>query len=247
MIGTTQAVIDWGRNYISDPKTRTKSIREEEIGRTSTPISQRETFYLKRPAIGSVFLYVEPYLYSATASLTTASSTDKVFMYNATLQSCTFPIDGVKSIRPAQFKPVLANYEYTESLPYAYSDTELAEFLPQSVGYLNNNYALSYTYTGTGTSFDMGTITENDKDIIARSLALLVRRSYVSEQMRRGLGVAFKGPMAAIDSKSQLNAFVKDTAQLENSIKVKIDQDKISGSNAGGQSVDIYSEDVVDS
>ncbi len=243
MITSTQNVLDWSRNYIPDYKTRTKTVRGEELGRTTIATTDREVFYIKHQAIGSVFLYIEPYRYSSCGSLKTASTLSKVFMFNATLQKCTIASKTDRPLRPAQFKPVLADYEYNDPQLYAYSDTELVEFLSTAVQYLNNNYGLSFTYTGTGTSLDIGTITDAEREVMSRGLALLVRRNFVAEQMRRGLGVAFKGPIAAIDSKTQLNAYNAETNRLEASLRDKIDSDLTAG---GAVSVlPVYNEDIV--
>lgn len=246
MNATTQAILDWSRTYIADPKTRNESLREFEIGRTTVATDQRETFYLKHPAVSSVTLYIDPYFYSSTATLKTAAATDMVFMYNATLQQCIIPSTSDTSIRPTQHKPVLANYEYSRSLPYVYSDTELVGMLPQASTYLNNRYLFSYSYTGTIDNFTLSAISISDQDILSRSLAIVVRKSYVSEQMKNGLGVAFKGPMAAIDSKTQLNAYLKETSQLEQSIADEVENDKLASVGAGGAVIDLYDETVVD-
>jgi hypothetical protein len=233
------------RGYIPDPITRIKVIRNEEIGRLSNPTTLRETFYIKHPAIGSVSLYVDPYTYSSTASLKTSATTDRVFLYNATLQSCTFPKSADKSIRPAQFKLVYASYEYTEKIPYIFSNEELVSFLPNAISYLNNNFSKTFVYiTGTISTFTVN-ISDNDgMELIARSLAVIVRKYYASEQMRYGLGVAFKGPMTSIDSKTQLNVYNDITNKLEQSIKDLIDEEKLK-SGGSGQTVDIYNEDDV--
>jgi hypothetical protein len=62
--------------------------------------------------------------------------------------------------------------------------------------------------------------------------------------MRYGLGVAFKGPMTSIDSKTQLNVYNDITNKLEQSIKDLIDEEKLK-SGGSGQTVDIYNEDNV--
>jgi hypothetical protein len=247
VIANTQSVLDWSRNYIPDQKNRIKTIRNEELGRTTVATTEREAFYIKHQAVGSVFLYIEPYRYTACPSLGTSSiaSLAKVFMYNATLQSCIIAKKADAAMRPGQFKPVLADYEYTEPQMYSYSDTELVEYLPPAIQYLANNYGVSITYTGTGTSLDVGTLTDAEQEIIARGLALLVRRNFVAEQMRRGLGVSFRGPIAAIDSKTQLNAYNSETDRLEESIKIKVDYSALTGGSA--QAIDLYGEDVVTS
>lgn len=243
---TAQNLVDWSRRYIPDRKTQLFSVRDEEIGRTTLPTTQRESFYLKRPAIGSVFLYVEPYVYSASSTLLAAAATDMVFLYDATLQKCTFPSSSDPSIRPAQFKPVTAEYEYTKRIPHVYTDEELVGFLPAAIAYLNNNYSTNYSYTGTISTFVPAFTSDSVTDIVSRSLAVLVRKTFVSEQMKHGLGVAFRGPMAAIDSKSQLKVYQDETQKLEQSIVDKIDNDKI-GAATGGSAIDIYDESVVES
>ena len=242
--GTTQSVLDWSRKYIPDHKSRLKSVRSEEIGRTALPTGQRETFYLKQQVLGSVFLYIDPYKYSVTASLGAASSTDRVFMFNATLQSCTLP-DGSAdpSIRPDQYKPVLAEYEYTQNYPYMYSDIELVEFLGPAVSYLNNTFGYSFTSSGTISTFEPVYSTNAEKEILAKGLAVIVRNSYADEQVRKGFGVAFRGPMAAIDSKSALKEYNAKTKSLESDIKEQISTTRLSG--ATGQGIDVYTENVV--
>jgi len=244
---TTQAVLDWSRTFISDPKTRVKAVRGEFLGRTALPTASRETFFINQTAIGTVSLYVKPYRYVSAATFNGAVATDKKFLFNPTLQSCTFPASTDTPIRPAQFRDVYAEYEFTEQLPYAFRDTELTEYLPQAVEYLNNNYSLTFAYTGTISTFALTSISAKDKEIISRSLALIVRKTYVSEQIRRGLGVAFRGPMAAIDSKTQLTAYNKQTTALEQSIADKMNRDETTAAAGSGQSVDIYDEGVVSS
>ncbi len=242
MIEATQSIIDISRLWIPDPKTRMKSIRGEEIGRTSLPTLQRESFYLPYPAIGSIFLYVKPYKYSVTASISTATLTDKVFMYNATLQKCTFGTASEVQ-RPDQFKPVLAYYEFMESVPYLYTDNELVGFLPGAISYLNNTYKFSYTYTGTISTFQSSAVSDDETELISRVLAVVVRKSFVAEQMRKGLGVAFRGPMASIDSKTQLKEYQDITKSLEKAIEEKAFTVML---NSGSQIIDIYTENVVD-
>jgi hypothetical protein len=243
---TTQLVIDWSRFFISDSKTRLKTVRKEEIGRTHIATTSRETFYLKQAATGTVSLYIEPYKFTSTASLSAAATTDRVFQYNATLQSCIIPKNSDPSIRPAQFKAVLADYKYTEGLPYAYSDIELVEFLPAAISYLNNTFGFTYTYTGTGDTFVPAISTGNDTELVARALAIIVRKSFVSEQMKRGFGVAFRGPMAAIDSKAQMKEYNIQTRALETAIGDKITRDKVAGIDSVAQVIDIYDETVVE-
>jgi len=246
MNATTQSILNWSRLSIPDPKTRLKTVRGEELGRTQVATTSRETFYIKRAASGTVNLYIEPYEFSATSSLSTAAANTMVFQYNATLQECIIPNTSDPSIRPTQFKSVLADYKYTESLPYAYSDYELTEFLPASISYLNNTYGLTYTYTGTISTIDVAISTDSDKELISKSLAIMVRKSFVSEQMRMGFGVAFRGPMAAIDSKAQMKEYNAQTKALEFGIQAKIDEDKIAGAHGAAQVVGVYEENVVD-
>lgn len=242
---TTQGLIDWSRFYIPDPKTRLKTVRNEEIGRTAVASTSRETFFIKRSALGTVKLYVDPYEYSPTASLSLATITDRVFQYNATLQECVIPKKADPSIRPAQWKPVLANYKFTEDLPYAYSDTELIEFLPASISYLNNTHEQVFTFTGTISTFLPAIGSDKDKELLARSLAIIVRKSFSAEQMKKGFGVAFKGPMAAIDSKAQMKEYNAQTKALEKAISDKVLADKIGSVDAGGVTIDVYDETVV--
>jgi len=247
MTATTLSVISWARFFIPDSKTRLQTVRKEEIGRTHIATTSRETFFLKQAATGIVSIYIEPYKFSSTSSLSAAVSTDRVFQYNATLQSCVIPKNSDPSIRPAQYKAVLANYKYTEELPYAYSDTELTEFLPASTSYLNNTFGLSYTYTGTVSTFNPVFTTDNDKELLARALAILVRKSFVSEQMKRGFGVAFKGPMAAIDSKAQMKEYNAQTKALVAAIEDKVTRDQLAGVDSTAQTIDLYNESVVES
>lgn len=247
MTGTTQSILNWSRFFVPDPKTRLKTVREEEIGRTHVATTSRETFYLKQAATGTVTLYIEPYKFASTASLSTLATTDRAFQYNATLQSCVIPKKTDPSIRPSQFKAVLANYKYTEELPYSYSDTELVEFLPAGISYLNNTFGLSYSYTGTINNFTVSFSSNNDKEMISRALAIIVRKSFVAEQMRRGFGVAFRGPMAAIDSKAQMKEYNVQTKALESAISNKIARDDLTAVETTAQIIDIYSEEVVES
>lgn len=242
---TTQSVINWSRFYIPDPKTRLQTVRAEEIGRTTVATTSRETFFIKRTALGTVKLYIDPYEFSSTASLKTSATTDMVFQFNATLQECVIPSTSDPSIRPAQYKAVLADYRYTRDLPYAYSDTELIEFLPAAISYLNNTYDQTFTFTGTISNFLPVYSTTDEQELISRSLGIIVRKSFVSEQMKKGFGVAFRGPMAAIDSKAQLKEYNAQTKSLETAIANKVLNDKISGADALGQTIDVYNEDVV--
>lgn len=245
IVGTTQSIIDWSRFYVGDPKTRNKSIRRLEIGRTSLPTGSRETFYVKNPPTGTVSLYVEPYSYASAATLTGATANSKVFLWLPATLSCQFP-DGTNSdpsTRPDQFKPILADYEYNEKIPYSYSDTELIEFLPAAISYLDNTYAVSYSYTGTISTFVSGASSSKDKELICKALAIIVRRSFVEESKSRGLGVKWKGPMQSIDSVQQLKHYETVTKSLESDIKTKVFEDRIEGQD--GSVIDIYTENVV--
>lgn len=244
MVGTTQNIINAARNYIPDPRTRNKAVRDEEIGRTALPTSQRESFYLKHAATGSVFLYIDPYLYSSTSSLGAAATFAKVFEYDASLQKCTFAGAGDPPIRPAQYKAVLANYEYAAKMPYMYSDSELVEFLPLAISYLNNTYEFSFVYTGTISTFEVTYTTDDQAELIERSLAVVVRKAYLVEQMNRGLGVAFRGPLNTIDSKSQLKVWQDATKQLEDTIALKAMHTRRDSSNSLAEGIDVYTENV---
>jgi hypothetical protein len=240
----TLNILSWARQYIPDPKTRVHSVRGEEIGRTSVPTTSRETFYIKQAAIGSVNLYIEPYKYSSVASLLTVNSTDKVFMYNATLQSCIIPKSSDISIRPVQYKAVLADYEHTESLPYFYTDTELAEFLSMAISYLNNTFDLSYTYGGSGADIIPVVAADTDRDIMAKGLAIVVRRSFVEEQKKKGFGIRMRGPSAVIDSVQQMKHHEEGTKALEKDLKENVYYRSVAGMQAGGI-IDVYNEDKV--
>lgn len=243
--GTAQNVVDWGRFFIPDPKTRTRGIENELLGQTALPTNQRETFYVKHPVTGSLKLYIEPYFYTSVASLGAAGATDKVFGYNATLQTCQFPsASSDNSIRPSQFKDVFAFYQTTESVPYAYTDTELVKFLPAAIGYLNNTYGFSYTSTGTVSTFIPVYSTEDDRQLLALGLAVVVRKYNVQEQMKRGLGIAMRAPMQSIDTKTQLIEYQSATVELEKAIVAKSQNAQLDASLAGGV-IDLYSENVV--
>lgn len=243
MNGTTQAILDWSRVYIPDQKSNVKTLKDEFLGSTSVPTSQRETFYIKQQATGTVKLYVDPYLFTQTATLGGAAATDKVFGYNATLQTCIFPAGSDPSIRPAQNKKVLANYSFTENLPYMYSDTELSDWLGLSISYLTNVHSITYTYTGTGTSIVTSVSNDTDKEMVSRALAIVTRKKFVEEQMQHGLGIRFRGPMAVIDSIQQMKAYKQATTVLEKSL---FEQSDKLGVNDTGGIIDIYQEDVVD-
>lgn len=246
MTGTTQTILSWSRNYIPDLKTRNKSVRGLDIGRTSTPTGTRETFYLKNSPTGSVYLYIEPYEYTSTSSLSAAATNAKVFMWQAATLSCTFANGSSdKSHKPFKYRPVLAYYEYTERQPYSYTDDELLGFLPQALAYLNNTFAFSYTYTGTGTSYTPAVSNNTDRELVSKALAIIVRRSFVDEQKRRGLGVAVKGPLQAIDTKTQLKNYETETANLEKQIRERADSDRIDSANTGGAVIDLYEENII--
>lgn len=246
MTSTTQQVINWSRFFIPDPKLRNASVRNEDIGQTSTPTGDRETFYLKHSPVGSIFIYIEPYTYSAVSSLKSASTLAKVFMWGgATTLACIFS-DGTidKAHKPKKFKPVLAFYEYNEKLPYAFSDTELISFLPAAIAYLNNTYNFSYSYTGSGDLLNVLVSSDSDRELIAKALAIVTRRSYLDEQKRRGLGIRFRGPMQSIDSVQQMKDYQEGTKALEEQLQAYVDRTKLSGLT--GQVIDIYSEDIVE-
>lgn len=246
MIATTQSLINMARLYIPDPKTRTKTVRREEIGRTALATGTRETFYVKHSPIGSVLVYVEPYDYHATSSLGSAATNSKVFLWASSTLSCTFPNGTTDpSHRPNQYTPVLADYEYTERLPYSYTDNELVEFFKNAVGYLNNSYDFSYVFTGTISSFSVTPVTDNDTEILSKGLAIVVRRSYVDEQKKQGLGIVVRGPLQMIDSKSALNDYQLVTKRMENELLNKAQENK-RGQLPTGQVIDIYDENVVE-
>lgn len=241
MTGTTQNILTWARTYIPDRKSDTLHLKDDYLGDTSAPVD-RETFYLNHRAVGTVTLYVKPYQYSSTASLGSATSTDKVFMYNATLQTCILPSTSDSSIRPSQYQKVKATYSYNQDFPYAYTDTELAGWLPLSMSYLNNVHNLSYTYTGSGDSIVTSVDNDSDIEFIARSLAIIVRRQFVEEQKQRGLGIRFRGPMAVIDSVQQMKSFEAATNKMEADLAMYADRAR---ANSTGGGIDIYDETVV--
>jgi hypothetical protein len=246
MIATTQEILDWARQYIPDLKLRNNSVRDLELGLIVAATGNRETFYLKNSPTGSVFLYVEPYTFSATSSLSTAATGSKVFQWAPSTLSCIFP-DGETDVatKPFKFKPVLAYYEYEKKMPYSYSDTELINFLSEAISYLNNSFSLSYTYTGTISSFDTSIADDNDKELVSKALAVIVRRNFADEQKQHGLGVAFRGPMHSIDTKTQLNDYRDVTKRMEEELRTKVSEDRIAGVGAG-QIIDNYTETVVD-
>ena len=243
MTGTTLSILTWARTYIPDRLSDTVHLKDEYLGDTSAPVN-RETFYLNHQAIGTVTLYVKPYKYSSTASLGAASSTDRVFQYNATLQTCIMPSTSDPSVRPNQYQKVKATYSYTQDFPFAYSNTELASWLPLSISYLNNVHNISYTYTGTGDSIVTNVSNGNDKEFIARALAIIVRRQFVEEQKQRGLGIRFRGPMAVIDSVQQMKSYEAATNKMENDLATYADRSR---ANSTGGGIDIYDETVVTS
>jgi len=245
LTASVQGILSWSRNYIPDNKTRNKSVRNLEIGATSLATGVRESFYLKHSPVGSVFLYVEPYNFSASSTLASLQATDKKFLWDSNTLKATFP-NGVSdpSIRPFQFRPVLAQYEYYENVAYIYSDNELAGFLQTAVAYLNNTYEKAYSFTGTISTLIVSYSTDNDKELISKALAVIVRKSYLSEQKRRGLGIRFSGPGSSIDSVQQMKAYQEDTNALEEQIDKQVNDSKVS-SQAGGQVIDIYREQVV--
>ena len=169
---TTADIISWGRNYIPDRTTKLLAIRDEEIGRTTIAITQRETFYLKHCPSSSALIYVEPYKYSATSSLSTVATNTKYYQYNATLQSVTFAASTEKPLRPSQYRAVVAEYNHVENTPYAYTDDDLAGYLTTSISYINNKYGLAYTYTGTISTLVVSYSTDNEREILARALVL---------------------------------------------------------------------------
>lgn len=241
---TAQAIINWSRQYIPDPKTRVHVATNELLGRTALPTNQRETFYIKHCALGSVSIYVDPYLYSSVASIGAAATYSKVFMYNATLQSCIFASTGERPIRPAQFREVRAQYQYTEGLPYAYTDDELEAYLMTALSYLNNTFEFSYTYTGMiGTDFVPVYTTDQEKELIAKGLAIIVRKSYVDEQKKRGFGIRFRGPNMTIDSVQQMKDYADATNRLVEDIRRTVASNKLG--NAIGQTIELYEENTV--
>lgn len=246
--GTTQNILDWSRFIIPDPKTRNKAVRRELLGQTVAATNSRETFFIKQLANASVFIYVDPYKYSSTASIGGATAGDKVFQYVAASQSVTFAKFSEKPTKPSQFQKVYATYEYTEDLPFTYTNLELSSFIPQVVGYLNNTfeYSLSYSTSTTGTTGVTVAVSDTDEtEIVAKALAINVRRSYVNEQKKRGLGIRFRGPLQSIDSVAQLKSYIDETKRLEQELETKLEQRKLAGS-AAGVGIDVYEENVVD-
>lgn len=244
MTGTTSAILDWSRQYIPDMKSRNVAVRELILGRTAAPTGSRETFFLKHSPNGSVFLYVEPYKFSATSSLKLATSNQNVFQWAASTLSCVFPNgDTDASRKPFKFREVLAEYEYSQNAPYSYSDRELINFLPESIEYLNNTFGFSYTYTGTVSTFNPVYSSTSDKELISKALSIIVRRNFVGEQKRKGLGVSFRGPMHSIDTKAQLKHYLQETNNLEQQVRTKVTDDRLGGSSGG--KIDVYDETVV--
>lgn len=245
MTTSVSAILDWARFYIPDRKTKIKIVRNEEIGITATPTGTRETFYVKRTPIGSVSLYVEPYTYSSVASLKAAATNAKVFMWASSTLSCTFSTGTVGvAYKPKKFKRVLANYEFNEAVPYSYGDTELVSYLPTAIQYLNNNFNTNYSYTYSGATLNLTPSTDGEKEIFSKALAIIVRRNFVEEQKKRGLGIRFRGGMQSIDTVAQLKHYSEETDKLEEQIETKLNDGTLTNA---GQSIDVYTEDVVTS
>lgn len=246
MLGTTQSIINWVRSYVPDPTIQSVAVRDFEIGRTSSPTGVRETFFLKHSPTGSVKLFVEPYTFVSTASLSTAATGSNVFMFASSTLSCVFPNGSTDVARkPFKFKPVKAEYEYNRRLPYAYTDTEIAEFIPLAVGFLNNTYGFSYTFTGTiPTTVGITGVNSNDKELISKTMAMLIRRKFVDEQKARGLGIRFRGPMQSIDTVAQMKDYQETTKELLKDIVAKADELSRAGL-VQGQVIDVYTENVV--
>lgn len=245
LTATTQAIIDWGRFSVPDPKTRNNSVRKLELGRTTLATGSRETFTLKHSPTGSVFIYVEPHRYSTSATLTGATTNTKVYLWASATLTITFPNGSSDpSTRPAQFKAVLADYEYNEDLPYSYSDTELTEFLPAAIEYINNTFEKSFSYTGTISTFVPTYSNTQDKALIAKALAITVRRSYLEEQKRRGLGIRFRGPGQSIDTIAQMKDYQFTTDSLIKELMKQVQDAKIAAVG-GAEVIDVYAELVV--
>ena len=243
VLTATANVIEWARNYIPDRTTKLMAIQDEEIGRTAIATNQRETFYLKHCPNSTALIYVEPYTYSATSSLSTVATNTKYYQYNATLQSVTFAAATEKPLRPAQFRAVVAAYNHKINLPYSYLDDELASYLTVAISYINNKYGLSYTYTGTISTLIPSYSTTNEKEILARALAITVRRAYAVEQQAEGFGVRIKGPLMTIDSVQAMKEYNKATDLMEEALSDKVDRESI---NNSGQVIDLYTENVVE-
>lgn len=242
VLATTALILDWGRNYIPDKKTRIKTVRDEEIGRTTIATNQRETFYLKHCPSSTALIYVDPYTYSPTSSLSSVATNTKYYQYNATLQSVTFASFGEKPLRPAQFRAVVAEYNYVEQKPYSFSDDELASYLTTSISYINNVYGLSYTYTGTISTLVPSYADDNEREILARALAITVRRAFAVEQQTEGFGVRIRGPLMTVDSVQAMKEYNKATDLMEKALSDKVDKDSITDTS---QAIDVYTENIV--
>ncbi|MCK9369427.1 hypothetical protein M0R04_05775 [Candidatus Dojkabacteria bacterium] len=245
MTGTVQGIVDSARNYIPDAKQHSKAVVDILIGNTAAATGNRETFYLKNSPIASVFLYVEPYTYTAASTFTTVATNSKVFLWAPSTLSCTFSDgDADKPHKPNKFKQVLATYEYTEKNPYTFSDTEISDFVPLSVNYLNNSFGFSFTSSGTGTGYLPIYANDNERELIIKATAVLVRRRFVEEQKSRGLGVRFRGPMHTIDSVAQMKDYQSITKSMETEIADKAanyQRDNL----PSGQVIDVYTENIV--
>lgn len=248
MTGTTQSILNWARVFIPDPKTQNKTVTEQYLGYVSTPTGARESFYIKHSPTGSVYLYIDPYEYSPVATFTGQTNNSKVFLWAPSTLSCTLA-DGADDTpyRPDVYKKVYAHYSYSERKPYTYSDSELADYLPQAVSYLNNTFDQSFTSTGATTNVTVDVSGDDDKELVSKALAIIVRRHYVDEQKKRGFGIRFKGPSTqTLDTIAAMKDYQSVTNKLEQSIQNKIDNDAMSA-NTTGNVIDIYSEEVVDS
>jgi len=246
MTGITQTIIDWSRNLIPDNITMEKVVRNEDIGRTAAPTGTRESFFVKYFSVSTPQIYVEPYMFQGTATFSSLTTTDKYFLWDASLQKVTFPNgDSDISIKPTKFKPVLANYTYNDLQSYSYTDTELSKMLPSAIEYLNNVFGFSYTYTGTGTSIATSASSGSDKELVSKALAIVVRKHYIGEQKKRGLGIRFRSAMMTIDTVQQLKEFNNVTARMEKDIYTFVENGKI-GSTGAGQIIDIYEENIVE-
>lgn len=245
MIATTQTVLDWSRLYIPDPKTRTKAVRGELIGSTVVATNLRETFIVKHAPTGTITIYVEPYKYASATNLSAASNNAKVFGWAPSTQQVTFETSAGTAQRPDQYKKVLASYEYTEELPFSYSDLELVDYVQPAVGYLNNTYEHSITFSGSGNTLETTAILNNDKEILSKAVAIIVRRSFVNESKKRGLGIRFRGPLQSIDSVAQMRSYEEETKRLENQLQTQLDSTKIGATDTSGGAIDIYDETVV--
>jgi len=245
MTSTIQNILDWSRRYIPDMKTTTEVVRGEDLGQVTNPTGIRESFYLKHVPVGSIYLYAEPYEFTSSATISGAAASSFVFLFNATLNRCTFG-DGESdpTVKPVKFVQVYADYEYSKRLPYGFTDTELVQYLPVAVGHLNNVYGYSFTFTGTIDTAAVTVSGNNDMELVAKQMAVLVRRSYADEQRSRGFGVRFKGPMQSIDSVANMKIYTQETAMLERQVKEASITNRMSNQGAG-QVLDIYSEDSV--